>query len=423
MDRVQRQKGGVSTHVGTSDFWTLRASHVFPLDIHGISSFSHWEKLSNVRLLGSRKEPPVRVISVPKTMKTPRIIAIEPSHIQYMQQGLMRYITPRLESHPIIGQSVHFSDQSINRDGARRCSIRKNRATMDLSEASDRVHNELVKNVFKNSPLLPYLQACRSETALVPGEKTSRVLEKFASMGSAVCFPTEAMVFYTLVLVGYHYHYGITPTRSSIKRFSSSIDVYGDDIICQSTVAGTVRATLEAFGLRVNQSKSFVKGFFRESCGGDYYKGTDVTPVYLRNRIPDGRRDPVGPTIIESLVATSNQLYKKGYWRSCQLLRDWIDQLAKTRIPRCPYEGEGIFYQSAMFTTQCRYSRTLHTYTQRRIVLSPIKVRDSASGEGSLLRALTVGGEHQIDFDHCVKRGAFKVKHRWVSATLGRTLD
>jgi hypothetical protein len=62
--------------------WTERLEKVFPA---GEFLLPHWKYISNldrINWLEPGKERPVRVVLVPKTLKTPRIIAIEPTAMQ-----------------------------------------------------------------------------------------------------------------------------------------------------------------------------------------------------------------------------------------------------------------------------------------------------------------------------------------------------
>jgi hypothetical protein len=206
--------------------WYNRSELCFPSDLYCVPNWDYVDELESIDFLDEEQELPVRVVMVPKTKKTPRVIAIEPSHVQYMQQGLMLYLVKKVESYRLTSGSVRFLDQSVNRSRAKHASVDKRRTTMDLSDASDRVHNDLVRNIFRDSPVLDYLQGCRSSSAVLPDSKTPLKLRKFASMGSATCFPVEAMVFYTLIQVALHYCHGITPTFASIARFSEKIDIY-----------------------------------------------------------------------------------------------------------------------------------------------------------------------------------------------------
>jgi len=377
------------------------------------------------------EEIPVRVIAVPKTKKSPRIIAIEPSHVQYMQQGVKDFLYARLEKYFLTRNSVRFTDQSVNRANAKQSSVDRSLCTLDLSDASDRVHNLLVRNIFGTSRIWPYLQSCRSTHALLPNSKTPVELQKFASMGSALCFPVEAMVFYTVVQCALHYYYRETPTVRTLMRYSKLIDVYGDDILVPTEARATVTSFLEAYGLKVNTSKSFSEGNFRESCGGDYYRGQDVTPVYMRVRIPN-RRDHFDPTVAASLVSTSNQLYKLGYWKTCRLLRQWIEDWIGRTLPLSPFTGPGLYFQSYRTSSHLKWSATYQGFVQKRICLVPVKVRDVVpdnsarliAGLGNIRGSIAPGVEPGVafDFDRSVKRGVFKTKLRWVPALIGQAL-
>lgn len=72
--------------------WPERLGEVFPswvyLSSNELSALD--EPISDVP---RDQERPVRVVAVPKTMKTPRIIAIEPTAMQYMQQALRAVMT------------------------------------------------------------------------------------------------------------------------------------------------------------------------------------------------------------------------------------------------------------------------------------------------------------------------------------------
>lgn len=404
--------------------WYDRSEQSFPSDLHCIHNYGSFESLQRIDYLGVNEERPVRVVFVPKTLKAPRVIAIEPSHVQYMQQGLMRHVYPILERHPLTRKSIHFTDQQVNIDAARRASIDRSYSTIDLKDASDRVHFELVSRIFKSSSILPYLEDCRSLSAVLPNGQDV-VLSKFASMGSAMCFPVEAMVFYTLIQSAVHRKLGIRPSSSSIRTISQYVKVYGDDIIVPVAWTDCVMANLEAYGLKVNRSKSFSKSHFRESCGGDYYKGVSVKPVYAR-MVPYDDMTAWTPNHFMSLASTADQFYELGLWKTCQLIRDWIESHLGP-IPRSVAQREGLSFKSAMFTTDCKYNTSLQTFIQRRWVFSPVKRKDPMSTpEAFFLKVFgTVPGTTSVlpwmvdivkDFESSAKRGAFKQKRRWIVA-------
>ncbi len=280
--------------------WTERLERVFSWGDFIIPSSRYFQEyLPRVNFLEPGAERPVRVITVPKTLKSPRIIAIEPTCMQYVQQGLLAKFVEYIESPFVWFNSNHnlgfgvvgFTHQEPNQQLACEGSLNGELATLDLSEASDRVSNQLVRAMLDNYPnLAEGVDACRSRKADVQG-KIIR-LAKFASMGSALTFPIEAMVFSTIVFMGIAK--AISEEEGSrarvdtdlIMRYRSRVRVYGDDIVVPVRFVHQVVELLEAFGLKVNSNKSFWTGKFRESCGKEYYNGHDVSIVRVRREFP-----------------------------------------------------------------------------------------------------------------------------------------
>jgi hypothetical protein len=279
--------------------WSERLSSFFPA--HEYLRTGSRDPEVDVFLLPPACEHPSRVIAVPKTAKGPRIIAAEPVYNQFVQQGLMSMFTDWMYSHPV----VSFEYQEPNQDLARKGSIDGSVATIDLSEASDRVSLALVKTLFRDHPyLLSVILACRTQRAVLP-DGNSIALRKFASMGSALTFPLETLIFSIIAYMG------VKRSGMSVKATirNGNLRVYGDDIIVPVQAVDETVSLLEAFGLKVNMDKSFWTGEFRESCGGDFYAGFPVNPVKTRRRIPSSRRDSDG---VVSIVAFRN-LYWEQY--------------------------------------------------------------------------------------------------------------
>lgn len=303
--------------------WPSRSEPSFPSSYHASHSECDTYSFDGIEYLSEEDEQPVRVVQVPKTLKTPRIISVEPSYMMLQQQSIAKPIMDYLESERFPHNSIRFSDQSHNRDMARVGSLDGSLATIDLSDASDLVSNDLVKNIFKVCPtFLDFIQDCRSRRAILPNG-TILSLRKYASQGSAMCFPIEAMCFFTIVLSSLVKQSGKRLSKSLLTELSAKVSVYGDDIIVPAETAPDVMALLEAFGLRINHNKSFTTGFFRESCGGDYYKGVNVTPTYCRKWDFSGNTQDA--SVVSSYVSLSNQLYWKGLWHASQYIRTHLD--------------------------------------------------------------------------------------------------
>lgn len=395
--------------------WTRRLEDMFPCGDYLLPNHRYYDDLDDVQLLEPRDEIPAKVISVPKTQKTPRIIAMEPAAVQYVQQGILELMLRSLEKQPLLNEMIGIRDQEPNRLMAQKGSLDGNLATLDLSEASDRVSNQHVRLLMRHYPWFSKgVDACRSRKADVPGYGVIR-LAKFASMGSALCFPIEAMVFLTIVFVGIQRSLNTHLTPSSIRRLRSSVRVFGDDIIVPVDHVSSVVRALQAFGLVVNTTKSFWNGSFRESCGKEYFKGNDVSIVKVRELFPSRRTDATG---VISLVSLRNQLYWSGYWRTVAFLDDHIRDLIKhfpTVEPSSPVLGR----ESCLGYETQRTHEHLHSPLVKGYVVSAKPPRNSLDGSAALLKYfIKRGNEPTQDEDHLERSGrpsAVYTKLRWAS--------
>jgi hypothetical protein len=364
--------------------WYQRSELTFPSDLHCYPNYGYaasvgysGESISIVNgpnYTELRDESPVRVVFVPKTMTAPRVIAIEPHNVQYMQQSLKDYVYKILETHRLTKHSIRFARQDVNQRLAYSSSIDKRLATLDLKDASDRVALPLVQRIFKTSGILEYLEDSRSLHATLPSGRNI-VLNKFASMGSAMCFPVEAMVFYTLIQSAMHQLDGKRPSSRSICAYSKQIDIYGDDIIVPVEYTDVVVNYLESYGLKVNVNKSFGNSHFRESCGADFFNGVDVKPVYAREYPYDDSRQWT-PSAILSWNATADQFYISGQWHVAQVIRTMLSRVVRRPIPRSRVVTGGLAHFSLLFTTNLKYNRDLCGWRQKRLVYQPCLNKD-----------------------------------------------
>lgn len=310
--------------------WPERLERLFPyreFAQHSILASKEYPR----KLLPPDQEIPTRVILVPKTQVTPRIIAAEPTAMQYVQQALAVAIVEGLESHPVSSPYVGFTDQRPNQAMAHCASDEGSLATLDLSEASDRVANWLVESLLEPWPTLnEAVQACRSTRAKLPDGEVIPLI-KFASMGSALTFPIEAMVFSSIVVTAIHRAVSIHVSKKTLTGpLSDMVRVYGDDIICPSVAAETVIECLEAFGFKVNRRKSFWTGLFRESCGKEYWNGRDVSVTRIRHHFPRSLRNAKE---VASAVATRNLLYGAGFVEAVALYDEELTRILKGHFP------------------------------------------------------------------------------------------
>jgi hypothetical protein len=268
-----------------------------------------------------------KVVLVPKDSRGPRLISCEPLEKQWIQQGQRKLLYTHIESHPLTRGHVNFTDQEINRSLALASSQTQHKVTLDMKEASDRVSLKLIQALFSGTEWLQALLASRSGYTRMP-DKTVVRLETFAPMGSAVCFPIEALVFYSLAVSALVTHKVYAPSISAREKWAKARDsvyVYGDDIICDTEDYGIIMQQLERFGLLFNRSKCCVSGFFRESCGCDAYKGVDVTPIRLKKTWSHRARYNV--VQLQSYVEFRNSMFDRGYYGVASYVQELVEDL------------------------------------------------------------------------------------------------
>jgi len=397
-------------------YWTDRLESVFHVGdfLYPNSRFVS-DCYDDVDFLEPGSEMPSRVISVPKTQKAPRIIAIEPSTVQYVQQGILESITQHTRSsflNGFIGSDTQEPNQLLAQKGSSDGSL----ATLDLSEASDRVSAKLVLELLARHHLTrDAVFACRSERASVPGHGVIS-LSKFASMGSALCFPVEAMVFLTIVFMAVEKEQGCRFSRKEdFLPFLGQVRVYGDDIIVPTEYVHTVVDLLELFGARVGRHKSFWIGKFRESCGKEYYSGHDVSIVKVRNLFPSHRQQVAEVT---SLVSLRNQFYEHGCWKTAAWLDVHIRKIFKY-FPNVEPTSSALGRVSFLGYVSEKEHEYLHSPLVKAYVDTSVSPRDPLDGPGAMLKFfLKRGSDPTFDGKHLERAGrprTRRIKARWVS--------
>jgi hypothetical protein len=339
--------------------WPSRLDSRFPISEHGYYSYSSFLRNFDEQNFGDEEESS-RLCAVPKTIDKPRLIAVEPSSHQWCQQNMWHYFCDRVQK-TWIGGFVQFRDQTLNQTLCKNGSVDGSLATLDLSEASDRVTCDLVGEMFRRNPtLLCHLAACRTRFVRVDSSLgrdwgPPHKLRKFATMGSACTFPVESLAFLGISMASVLYARRLPMRIEVVESLRGEVGVFGDDIVIPVDAWDTVHCALSALCFKVNTAKSFGNGSFRESCGVDAWRGVDVTPVYLR-RAMDG-----GPESVASTLDSRNNLYKRFYLNACEILERSLEE----SFPRVPldsgvtglltFQREGRLPQF----TKLRYNRAL----------------------------------------------------------------
>jgi hypothetical protein len=203
--------------------------------------------------------PSNRVELVPKNWKTHRTIACEPEGNLPLQLAFDTYAKGRLRRF-----GIDLSNQSKNRIRSKQGSIHNNFCTVDFASASDTISYNAVSWLF---PVDWYKFLADVRSPFYRGVFGDGTYSKFSSMGNGSTFTIETLLFAAAChAVGSH-----------------DFLVYGDDVIIEPDFYEAFVNLTRFLGFRINESKTFTDGPFRESCGLDSFNGVDVTPVFVRN--------------------------------------------------------------------------------------------------------------------------------------------
>lgn len=355
----------------------VEATRVYPLDSHFYFNSSHVERClasnglmvrderGRLRPWKTMEQSTAKVVLVPKDSRGPRLISMEPLEIQWLQQGQCELLVRSIESHWLTKGHVNFANQGINRflawlssmpplwrsdselsdttvapemehlfgvgglEPLPACAVPSSAnadlVTLDMKEASDRV--SLAHLGLFPRPWIEALMATRSSHTVLPNGVTVE-LNKFAPMGSAVCFPTEAIIFWAISVAAIRYDNPTFNSRNDSKKLlkdlAERVWVYGDDLIIHREDYPGVKSALEQTGLLLNASKCCLGDLFRESCGFDSYGGFEVTPLRIKQCL---RLDHMTGQQLMSYVSYSNEAYRRGYHELANYLQEVISNV------------------------------------------------------------------------------------------------
>jgi len=275
---------------------------------------------------------------VVKRVGEARTICYEPSMNMLIQKLIGLYLKYRLKA--CLG--IDLLNQERNRSLARLGSLCDSYATIDMSSASDLNASIPVLQVLSPG-WFRLLDDCRSKEYFDPIKKSWQPFQKFSTMGNGFTFELETLFFAAIAKVA------IDSVRNDAIAWRE-VAVYGDDLLFPKEYAHVVKQALLIFGHIPNSEKSFTEGPFRESCGGDYFEGTNVTPFKIKDL------DLNDPT---SVVNVYNGLFISArenpdlrsicsrFGRALSFIERWL----RSRYPRL---GDG--------EIECRFSKTLVEY-------------------------------------------------------------
>jgi hypothetical protein len=174
---------------------------------------------------------------------------------------------------------VDLTDQYRNRHKAYLGSLHGGYATIDIKNASNTLALMVVFHLVQSEDWFSLLNQLRTSTVKYKDKVID--LEMFSSMGNGFTFELESIIFYAIAYV----------TVLKAGGDTLAVSVFGDDLIVPSdpAIVSQLYHNLEFFGFEVNSEKSYTSGPFRESCGADYFNGSNIRPFYLKDRWTDAR--------------------------------------------------------------------------------------------------------------------------------------
>lgn len=410
-ERGKHGPGAVAERVAGNQKWIAFVDQVEEFDLFPESGYDLNLVDTDKGMLSAAKSLPKtesRFVTVPKSVTARRGITVEPLLMQFYQQGLNAVLRERINLCPLLSQSLDLTDQSLNQQLALEGSRTGYWATLDLSSASDLLLNKVVEQAFWAHP--KFFGMVQKTRSLLRG---GTPMKKYAGMGNATTFPVQSVVFALISAVTMACSGGRPLRKEALRRCLGEVRVYGDDIVVPTHYATDVANALESMGLRVNRTKSFSEGNFRESCGVDAFHGVEVTPVYYRL---DPRLTAVSDDDLATLVSTSNQLWLEGYYSLSNVIRRTIES-SYGKLPYVPRESGVIGWVTrSKVRVRTRMNAKLQRSEFKAPVARPTMSTDVLDGYPALFKffltpLIARSGGH---LEKTAQRHSNRVRWQWV---------
>lgn len=283
-----------------------------------------------------------KLTTVPKNLLTKRVITMEPATNMYLQKGMLRAIQRHILSHKFLKHVIPLKTPEINVERAREGSITGQIATVDMSDASDTISYKLIKDCVRHTVWRYPFIGFRTSWVSIP-KRGNHKLWKNAPMGSALCFVTMCLLLSAICCIAI--------TRSGHTPKISDFTVYGDDVTIDVTYLKEFFDVCAECGFKINHMKTFTKGNFRESCGGEFLCGVDVTPLRIPRKYStdalmwyDFHNDTINGEkcfsheLISNYIDLANACYDKRYYITRGFLLDEI--MSNTDVKHHPIFSE-----------------------------------------------------------------------------------
>lgn len=199
---------------------------------------------------------------VPKSWKSLRPVKPQTLLGTFITNGLGTVLASRLLKVRLNIRRLQEQHKRLVREASKDRKL----VTADLSAASDSISWELLCRLLPRKWLGAVMLGC---ARYVQGQSGVKVrLSSVATMGDGHTFPLQTLIFYSLI-----------KAVGELKgQPDAKVSVYGDDLIYPTDLHQMVTYTLRCLHFNLNLEKTYAKGYFRESCGSDCYRGIDVRP-------------------------------------------------------------------------------------------------------------------------------------------------
>jgi len=327
-----------------------------------------------------------RLTMVPKDLTKKRLICIEPANLMFSQQGLMSVLYDIITTSLLTRGAIHLFDQSHNFYASRR----KGNATIDLSDASDRLSLGLIRLLYPKR-VFELLAEHRSSMIELPDGRRI-VYDAAFTMGNALCFPVESLTFWAISLaailseelrldtynsVGDILHIIHNDVHKIIDRYR--LLTFGDDIIIPEVYLEVVCSALQCAGLVVNTRKTCgPQTPVRESCGSFWWGDTDVRIVRFHYSTIKSTVNWI------SFAEERKQLYDIGLQASARALNDFISK----RIP-LPFDHDPVTIRAMVESGWIRWNHQLQRLESRQPILWEEVASDRLPGDVGLYAYFT----------------------------------
>lgn len=272
-----------------------------------------------------------------KNAKTGRVIGPNETYVVALQNAIGDALVQILIRHCGIDMATA---QDIHKAIVLESSLTGEFSTLDLKGGSNNITQSHFDYLFSGNQDFHRLVRLVCPTSIEFDEKHYNI-SMLALQGNGLIMALQTFTYYAII-------HGV---QRHLKT-EGTIKVFGDDIICQSSIAESVIKTFNFLDLTINVEKSFINPPFLESCGMDAIYGNNIRPLYVKYI----------PQSIDQWIRVANGIrrvcyYNNAYaWRSAFSRDLWkrivraIPQQSRLYVPRI-YGDSGINIESSFLYT------------------------------------------------------------------------